>query len=123
MEIIRYKAKANKSSAKAKTIYYVRLDIEDKNHIESDILPEIYFTKNEFYISTCNFFVLTNRFITNFDLKVIENGMKLMNVQRFMETNMAKIYTYKNNLRKRFVNDIIATIRKIQTKKYEKNRN
>lgn len=117
MEIIRYKAKANKSSAKAKTIYYVRLDIEDKNHIESDILPEIYFTKNEFYISTCNFFVLTNRFITNFDLKVIENGMKLMNVQRFMESNMAKIYTYKNNLRKRFVNDIIATIRKIQTKK------
>lgn len=111
MEFIKFSGtRRGRSDKNISAIYYVRLDTEDKNRIESDIAPDVYFIGNTYYVSLFNFFAVTGRKMSDFDIIVRDTGTRLIAASRLF--NISRIYCRGNEFRKRLVNDINSIIRK-----------
>lgn len=112
IEVITRKVGACERNLKFKKVV---LGFEDRNRLESDIIPELYCFRNRFFISNNSYFVMTGRFISNPEYKT-ETNHKLIDTRRLVDTDMSRMYMYNNELRKRFMNDIKALIKKAKLK-------
>lgn len=120
MQIIRCNAKRIGMKKRGViTMYFVKLDVEEKNHMESDIIPDIFFNNATYYISATSYYVMTGRSKCEFEFKVEETGSKLIKLDNLINGGMSKFYCRNNELRKKFLNDIIAIIRKTRVNRYK----
>lgn len=120
MEIIKCNATRIGMSRKSTiTMYFVKLDVEEKNHMESDIIPDVFFNNNTYYISSSSYYVMTGRKKCEFEFKIEETGSKLIRLDNLVNSNVGRFYCHNNELRKKFMNDIIAIIRKTRVNRYK----
>lgn len=111
MEVVEVATKNIKCGKASLSFKKIILGFNERNHLESDIIPEIYCYRNKVYISNDSYFVITGRFMANPEYKTIDDK-KLIDVKKIIDTNLMRAYTYKNEFRKRFINDIKSLIKK-----------